>query len=319
MSTNVWGQRSAVHSIDHFALNVPSLDDARHFFNASGLYVRDVDDGTDLHLELRALDGHRWARILPAASKSLAYLSFSCFETHLGTLVRQVRDAGGRICRDGTAVAEGRRHTTMGFWFNDPDGNLVHVGVGHKTSPNEKIPSGRYETRADTRGVRPGSQEDIVRPRRMSHVMLFTTDLQRAIDFYQSALGLCLSDRSADVIAFMSGVHGSDHHMIALARSTAKGWHHSAWDVDGIDQVGLGSVQMASAGYKRGWGTGRHCLGSNYFHYVMDPWGSFFEFSSDIDHISAGKAWTAGDFSPEESLTFWSPDIPPYFIHNTEA
>lgn len=319
MSNDASTPRAAVHSIDHFALNVPSIAEARHFYGAFGLDVRELGDGPDAHLELRAADGHRWARILPAASKSLAYLSFNCFEGELDTIARQVREAGGRIADDVATLVHGRQHTLEGLWFVDPDGNLIHVSVGPKTTPTAKTPFGRPEVDADSRGSHPRSQAQIVRPRRMSHVLLFTPDVLRALDFYQRALGLRLSDRSGDIIAFMHGPHGSDHHLVAFVKSSAKGWHHVAWDVDGIDEVGGGSSQMAAAGYTRGWGTGRHVLGSNYFHYVMDPWGSFSEFSADIDFVTAGKTWPAGDFPPEDSLYLWGPDVPPYFIHNTEA
>ncbi|NMM04091.1 metapyrocatechase [Paraburkholderia sp. RP-4-7] len=319
MSNDAPTRHAAVHSIDHFALNVPSIADARHFYSAFGLDVRDAGDGPEAHLELRAGDGHRWARILPAASKSLAYLSFSCFEGDLETLERQVREAGGRVCADAATPGHGWQHTTEGLWFVDPDGNMIHVGVGPKTTPTCKTPFDRPEVGPDSRGSHPRSQARTVRPRRMSHVLLFTQDTLRAVDFYQRALGLRLSDRSADIIAFMHGPHGSDHHLVAFVKSSAKGWHHVAWDVDGIDEVGAGSSQMAAAGYTRGWGTGRHVLGSNYFHYVMDPWGSFSEFSADIDFVTAGVGWPAGDFAPEDSLYLWGPEVPPYFIHNTEA
>jgi catechol 2,3-dioxygenase len=106
---------------------------------------------------------------------------------------------------------------------------------------------------------------------------------------------------------------------VALARTAAKGWHHAAWDVADINEVGLGASQMAAAGYKRGWGTGRHVLGSNYFHYVQDPWGSFNEYSADIDYVAAGAQWPAGDFRPEDSLYLWGPDVPGDFISNTDG
>ncbi len=270
MTNAVAESGSAVHSIGHFALNVPSIDDARRFYQAFGLDVRDVGDGPEAHLELRALDGYRWARILPAPSKSLAYLSFSCFENDLDALSRQVRDAGGSFCADDAAFATD--HVTgTGFWFYDPDGNLIHVGVGQKTSPDQKLEFRPHEKSGDTRGVLPLSQTATVRPRRMSHVGLFTPNVERAVDFYQRALGLRLSDRAVPFAAFMHGVHGSDHHIVSLAKSSAKGWHHAAWDVDGVNEVGTGSAQMAAAGYTRGWGTGRHVLGSNYFHYVLEP------------------------------------------------
>ncbi|BAO90100.1 VOC family protein [Caballeronia cordobensis] len=296
---------ASVHSIDHFALNVPSLADAERFFRAFGLDVA----ATASELELRAADGHRWARILPASGKSLAYLSFNCFEEDFAAIRNQVAAAGAKLL----ASPDG------GFWFHDPDGNLIQVRIGPKTTPFDKKPCVVASSSADERGAHMRSEAMTVRPRRLSHVLLFSPDVLGALDFYSKALGLRLSDKSLDIIAFTHAPHGSDHHLVAFAKSSARGWHHAAWDVDNVNLVGQGASQMAAAGFTKGWGTGRHVLGSNYFHYVQDPWGSFCEYSADIDFVSAGHAWPAGDFAPEDSLYLWGPPVPDDFIHNTEA
>lgn len=298
-----------VHSIDHFALNVPSLADAENFFNKFGLDVKQVNGG----LDIRAGDGHRWARILPSDHKSLAYLSFNCYDGDLESLEHQAKTAGAAF-DEGPAPGTGD-----GIWFKDPDGNLIQIRTGPKTTLSEKLPLKGVAVPAGLRGACVRSQVKVVRPRRMSHVLLFTPDVLRAVEFYEKALGLRLSDKSADIIAFTHAQHGSDHHLVAFAKSSAKGWHHVSWDVANVDEVGNGATQMAAAGFKEGWGTGRHVLGSNYFHYVRDPWGSFSEYSADIDFVPAGMNWPAGDFPPEDSLYLWGPDVPEYFIHNTEA
>jgi len=301
--------RTAVHSIDHFALNVPSVSTAQDFFSAFGLNISRIDD----ELELRASDNHRWARVLPAASKSLAYLSFNCYDGDLPAIERQAREAGASF------DVESNLKNDRGIWFYDVDGNLIQVQHGPKTTPTVKIPVLHRDAPADARGSCTRTQAQTVHPRRLSHILLFTPDVLRAVDFYHRAIGLNLSDKSVDIIAFMHGAHGSDHHLVAFAKSTAKGWHHSAWDVVNVDEVGQGSAQMSQAGFSNGWGTGRHVLGSNYFHYVQDPWGSFAEYSADIDFVTAGAQWPAGDFAPEDSLYLWGPNVPDYFIHNTEA
>ncbi|WP_442113867.1 VOC family protein [Pseudomonas sp. NUPR-001] len=295
--------RRGVHSIDHYALFVPSLQQGRHFFEHFGLDVREQDG----QLQLHAGDGHLWARLLPGASKSLAWISFNCFEADFAALREQV-------ARSGALFTHGDGH---GFWFRDPDGNLLQVKVGRKTMPDT-----RPEPPLSVRGVRAvGSRDTVsqVRPQRLAHVLLFSPNVSRAVDFYEQALGLQLSDRSQDIIAFTHAPHGCDHHLVAFAKSTAKGFHHAAWEVSSIDEVGNGAQQMMRAGYIEGWGTGRHCLGSNFFHYVRDPWGSFSEFSTEMDFIEAGSVWPAGDFPAESSLYLWGPDVPDYFIQNTEA
>ena len=63
---------------------------------------------------------------------------------------------------------------------------------------------------------------------------------------------------------------------------------------------------------------GRHVLGSNYFRYVRDPWGSFAEYSYDIDFIPADVEWQAADHPPEDSFYVWGPPVPDDFIVNHE-
>jgi hypothetical protein len=117
----------------------------------------------------------------------------------------------------------------------------------------------------------------------------------------------------------MHGPHASDHHMLAFAKSDGPGLHHSSWDVATFDEVGVGMQQMIDRGYPNGWGVGRHVIGSNYFRYVMDPWGSFAEYSYDIDFIPEDIDWAAADHPPDDSIYVWAPPMPDYFIVNHES
>ena len=78
----------------------------------------------------------------------------------------------------------------------------------------------------------------------------------------------------------MHGIHGTDHHMIALAKSTGPGLHHLSWDVGSINDVGLGAMQMADKGFTAGGVSAVMCWARTTFHYVQDPWGSWCEYSS---------------------------------------
>jgi hypothetical protein len=106
--------------------------------------------------------------------------------------------------------------------------------------------------------------------------------------------------------------------MLAFAKSEGPGLHHSSWVVPGVDEVGLGMEQMAAAGFSEGWGVGRHVIGSNYFRYVRDPWGSFAEYSADIDFIPADVEWPAADHPLADSFYVWGPPTPDYFVVNHE-
>jgi catechol 2,3-dioxygenase len=190
--------------------------------------------------------------------------------------------------------------------------------VAPKSSPDRKLSGPWMSSPAGVPGAPIRSRAPATRPRRLSHVLVFTTDIDQAIEFYTRNLGLRLSDRT-DMVAFMHAIHGSDHHILAFAQSSDYGLHHCSWDMGSVDEIGIGAAQMADKGYTRGWGLGRHVLGSNYFHYVQDPWGSFAEYSADIDYVAARQDWPGAYHRDEDSLSLWGPEPPDYFIVNREA
>jgi len=302
--------RVAVHSINHFALQLPDLAEADRFVTAFGLAAEAAAD----ELKLRTIAGdHVWTRLFRGPAKGLAYLSLGCAEADLPAVRRRAFEAGA------VAATPHPRGDTNGFWFTDPDGNLVQVKPAGSTQPASKSALPDENVPAGVRGVLGSQRAERVRPTRLSHILLFTPDVGRMVAFYSEGLGLNLSDRSRDIIAFMHAPHGCDHHLLAFAKSPAKGFHHSAWDVPGIGDVGRGAMQMRQAGYAEHWGVGRHVLGSNYFNYVRDRAGAWWEHSCHIDYVPAGVRWPAADHPPEDSLYLWGADVPANFVENTEA
>ena len=299
----------AVHSIDHFMLAVPNLREAEQFFDAFGLVPELLAD----RLLLRAAGStHVWAHLVADAHKHLVSVTFNCYEQDYEVLAARIRDMA--VVADPPPQAQHRD----GCWFEDCDGNLLQLRVGPKTTIDEKSLH-PVAIRPAGRGVAGRHAVAKVRPERLSHILLFATDVARQTAFYRDVLGLRLSDQSAGIISFLHAPHGSDHHMMAFAKSEGPGWHHASWDVPTMEDVGIGWMQMQQAGYRRAWGPGRHVLGSNYFCYVQDPWGSWCEYSADMDYVAASERWPAADHAPEDSLYLWGPPPPADFIANAEA
>jgi len=299
-----------VHSVDGFHLVVPDLEQARNFYIAFGLNVKTVGNRLDMYTHGNS---HRWGTIGEAQRKRLSYLSFGIFEDDFSPFKLRLQSAG--VCQvDAPAGNE-----SNGVWFRSPDGLLIELKVAEKTSPNAKSSFDTTSAPPGAQGSHLRSETRPVRPRRLAHIVIFTADVLASVRFYLNVLGLRLSDRSGEDVAFMHGIHGSDHHMIALARSNGPGLHHLSWDVASINDVGLGAMLMADKGYEKGWGLGRHVLGSNYFHYVRDPWGSYAEYSSDIDFIPANCDWQASDHPGDEAFYLWGPKPPQDFILNYEG
>lgn len=299
-----------VHSLDRFVFSVPELAPAERFYRAFGLDVRREGKRLDLYTHG---DPHCWGSVhANGEPKKLQYLCFGAYDDDLPALRERIRARGAsepHPLSDGT-----------GLWTRDADGTPVQVLARPKSSPGAKSTPNVAPPPAPGKGAAPGrSAAPTVHPRRLSHVLLFSPDVPRQTAFYSDVLGLRLSDRSGDIIAFLHGPHASDHHMIAFAKSNARGLHHSSWDVGSFDEVGLGSEQMRAQGHAKGWGVGRHVLGSNYFYYVQDPWGSWAEYSFDIDFVPADVEWPAADHPPEDSFYIWGPAVPDEFIVNREA
>ncbi len=301
---------AAIHSLDHFALRVPDLNVAASFYEAFGLSVARVGEVLTLKC---AGSGHVWGRIVQGASKGLAWLSFGCSDTDYRGLLRQL-EATGAQREDSPREAE-----SGGSWYADPDGNLLQIKVGPKVSPGARrgAPPPPLERLRAVDGGRRNAPR--VRPTRLSHVLLFSHDVPRQTAFYSETLGLGVADTSLDLLSFLYGQQGSDHHLLAFAKSARHGFHHAGWEVPSMEECGLGGMQMRDAGYRAGWGVGRHGVGSNHFQYVRDPWGSYSEYSADIDFIAAGSSWQSGQHDPLEALCYWGPDLPQTFLENTEG
>ena len=277
---------TAVHSIDRFVFTVPDLEAAQRFYSEFGLDPRRDGGRVDLYAYGHP---HRWASIFAAPGrKRLQYLRFGVYADDFAPLLQRLDRLGiatpSRRIGSATARAPGSPTRTATCCRSSPRTRCRRSEPAPQSAGPPSTPAGR--------GAAPGrSSAARVRPRQLSHVLLFSSDVSRSVRFYDQALGLRLSDRSGDVIAFMHGAHASDHHMLAFAKSAGPGLHHSSWVVASIDEIGLGMQHMADCGYIRGWGVGRHVIGSNYFCYVQDPWGSFAEYSHDIDFVPAELEW----------------------------
>jgi len=298
-----------VHSLDEFRLVVPDLEVARRFYSAFGLDVRESSAGLDLHTFGH---GHRWGSLVEGSKKRLSHLSFGAFEEDFDGFRRRL-DAEGVERIDPPKGVE-----SNGLWFRNPDGMALEIRVAEKSMPDEKSSFDMASAPPGAQGATSRRAAEPVHPRRLSHILTFTADVLGSIGFYERTLGLRLSDRSGDGVAFLHGIHGSDHHMLALAKSAGPGLHHLSWDVASIHDIGLGAMRMADRGWVEGWGLGRHVLGSNYFHYVRDPWGSLAEYSADIDYIPANCEWQAADHPAEDGFYIWGPNPPPWLIDNSE-
>lgn len=117
---------------------------------------------------------------------------------------------------------------------------------------------------------------------RLNHAVLFVTDLERSIDFYQQAFDMVVMAREprADA-AFLRLPRSGNHHDLGLFGVGAQpsrprgsiGLYHLAWQVDTIDELEDARLTLASLEAY----TGESSHGATKSVYGRDPDGNEFE------------------------------------------
>ncbi|WP_207841962.1 VOC family protein [Williamsia soli] len=257
-----------LRSLRSVALSVPDPAASRDFYHEVwGLTTVDEDrdrfwlraTGTDHHvLDLRRGD-----------LNALGCISFA-----LGT-PRDVDDAARALDRIGVPLLRSPGQLDdagggYGLQLVDPEGRIVELSADTFAVSTQE-PAGR-------RAV----------PRKIAHVVLNTTDIERTAAFYTQVLGMRISDWSERQMTFLRC--NSDHHVIALNQAPWPSLNHIAYEMPTIDHFMRGIGSLRSHGISPQWGPGRHGPGDNTFSYFTDPAGLVCEYTSEVAQVDE-DAW----------------------------
>ncbi|MFP6712856.1 MAG: VOC family protein [Rhodospirillales bacterium] len=300
-----------IRNIQHYAQTVPDLEVGRKFFTDFGMEATERDGNIILRCFGRDQDQ---VILTEGKRKRLHHVSFGTNADDLTELTKNIEAEGSKLL-DAPSETPGD-----GIWFEDFDGMLTNICVAEEAPWEEGLaPTFNTPTHRPRQGARTELITDPpVRPRRLGHVVLFTSDAMRKQKFYIDVLGLALADRVADFLHFLYSPAGSDHHIVAMAQSGDYGIQHVGFEVGSADEVGMGGRQMMDKGYIHCWGPGRHGPGSNVFFYMRDPWNSVIEYFSDMDFIPEGTDWEAVDWATKEETVIWGDNEPKDFPTNFE-
>ena len=297
-----------------YALEVPDIEPGVKFYTDAGLVA--AVEGERAMLRCSGQDRPSIELIGGAPRKKLHHICLRAED--LEGVRAEVEPNGGWVTR----APDGFRQD--GLWVEDPHGMRIHLveqaaDAALAEGPAFTINAPGRIVRTRKSAVLPVSRYGPVKPLRLGHVLVFTPDPLRSVEFFSKALGMNLSDRAQDVIAFMGAARNTDHHVVAFAKGPAVGFHHASFQVVDPDEVGRGGRALVEKAGRHDWGFGRHTIGSNYFHYIQDPWGSWFEYFSDMDFIDDYALWTPTNYGMEDALASWGPTVPEDFVHNYEA
>ncbi len=150
-----------------------------------------------------------------------------------------------------------------GVRFADPEGRVVEIV-------------------AETAAVAPLDGDRSV-PIGVTHVVFNTADVDSAVGFYTSVLGLRLSDWSEHQMAFLRC--NSYHHCVAFNQAPWASVNHVAYELASIDQFMRAIGRLRHHGIVSQWGPGRHGPGNNTFSYFTDPSQTVCELTADVQQI----------------------------------
>jgi catechol 2,3-dioxygenase-like lactoylglutathione lyase family enzyme len=280
---------------------VPNVDETAAYYAEFGLTPQ--ADGW-----FTTRDAGRQLQILPAPTRRLLGLRVGADDAD------DLARAAARLSRLG--VPQELRGTSM-----EATEPVTGVRVSLEVAPRlrqDPVPATPYNGPGRTErqdGRAPGfSRPDRVRPRKLGHAVVGSTDPGATASFFTDGLGFKISDRIPGVGAFMRC--STDHHNVLVLAAPVNFLHHTSWQVDDIDDVGRGAYAMLEGRPERHvWGLGRHYAGSNFFWYLKDPAGNFSEYYSDMDCIIDDQLWTPEDVEGARGLFSWGPPPPPSFLH----
>jgi catechol-2,3-dioxygenase len=294
----------ALHRLNQITIGVPDVDATAHYYTEFGL--NPTETGSTAAYFATA-DGGEQLRLVKSEHRRLVELRIGADDRDD---VDRIAAALARLEFASTPVDNGLRARDPGTQVS------VVVEITDRIIQNP-TPTTPYNAPADT--ARPNTRApgiertDTVRPRKLGHVVLGSTDQATSQRFFSEGLGLKVSDTVPGLAAFMRC--STDHHNVLVQQAPLAFLHHTAWEVDDIDEVGRGATAMLDGHPERHvWGLGRHHIGSNFFWYLRDPAGNFSEYYSDLDCIVDDALWKPGVFEGARGLYNWGPPPPPSFL-----
>lgn len=296
-----------VTSLQYLALGIPDMKVGTDFYEAFGLET--VDRPAHVAMRCTGRDQDQIVLLETGSKRKLHHFSLGTDAAGLEGIARKLQARRIALLDPPYAGAPD------GIWFHDPEGTLVNVQVAQaadfvRDAQAPQINRPGLKQRLAQKGCPPFDIKP--RPRRLGHFILFAKDVIAQSQFYCDMLGFRLTDRIADgYAAFMRTGGDSDHHVLAMLKSDAPGFHHASFEMGSIDEAEVAARTLLSKGYIHAWGPGRHGVGSNYFHYFRDPWNGMAEYFCDIDYIPDDAEWDPMDWTKQNGMFLWSADGPP--------
>jgi hypothetical protein len=290
----------ALHRLTAITIGVPAVASTEAYYAEFGLSPTQPG-------RFATVDGGEQLRLVPAPRRRLVELGVGVDDPD------DLQRVAAALRRLGIAVEQ----TPEGLVAVDPGtGVRVVLSVAARIRQGGAVaPPSNGPGRPDraTRRADAVLREGPVRPRKLGHVDLGSTDLEASQRFFIDGVGFKVSDTIAGLASFLRC--STDHHNLLVQPAPVALLHHTSWQVDDVDEIGRGARALLAVDPGRHvWGLGRHHIGSNFFWYLKDPAGNFTEYYADLDCILDDQLWEPGVWDGANSLYSWGPPVPPSFL-----
>jgi catechol 2,3-dioxygenase-like lactoylglutathione lyase family enzyme len=290
----------ALHRLTSVTIGVPNVAETATYYEEFGLTR--LDDN-----RFATVDGGEQLRIVASPRRRLVELGVGAGDP----------DDIGSVAARLAAVGVTGEQTSDSLAAVDP-GTGVRVVVSiadaidsHPAPAVAQNAPGRPDR--GTSRAEPILRETPVRPRKLGHVVLGSTDLEASERFFIQGVGFKVSDTIAGAASFLRC--STDHHNLLVQAAPVGFLHHTSWQVDDVDEIGRGATALLEKDPARHvWGLGRHHIGSNFFWYLKDPAGNFSEYYADLDCIIDDQLWDPGVWDDIRALYSWGPPVPEAFL-----
>ncbi|MFW3171788.1 VOC family protein [Geodermatophilus sp. CPCC 206100] len=261
---------SPITHLRHVGIAAPDFARAAEFYRTAWGLTQVAEDGGIAFFGSPASPENYLLRVRQDTAKRLDVVAFGVGEaSDVDALAERLATSGTRIDREpGKLDTPGGGY---GFRFFDPDGRLIEISSDVAERPARELEP----------------KESI--PRKLSHVVFNSTDVPATQAFYETHLGLRLSDWLADQMCFLRS--GEEHHLMAIAKGPHVALNHVSFEMRGLDEYMRGTGRLVRGGHRLLWGPGRHGPGDNTFSYFFDPLGNVMEYTTELEKIEDQETW----------------------------
>ena len=295
-----------LHGLTSITLGVPDVEAVAGYYEEFGLVPSRVDHDGRRRVFATAEGGDQLT-IVPAPRRRLLEIGIGADDQDdIGRIASNLARLDVEFKREGDRLEVQDPNSALDITIAVAP-RVVQVaakqepynGPGRPDRANRRAPAIERETK--------------VQPRRLGHVVVGSLDQEASQRFFTKGLGFKISDHVPGLASFMRC--STDHHNLLVQQAPLNFLHHTAWEVDDVDEVGRGATAMLDDHPERHvWGLGRHHIGSNFFWYLKDPAGNFSEYYSDLDCIVEDALWKPSVVEGARGIYNWGPPIPPSFI-----